>query len=242
MKIAIVDDDLQARRDLQQILQGCEIKPVAESEMQLFASGESFLVVFKPKEFQIVFLDICMDGVNGIETARAIRQQDERLSIIFLTSSTDYALAGYQVFPAGYILKPVSKAVSQLKDILQHCLPNLLPTMLNVRMKTREVQLDVEHIAYVDVQGGHRVGGRRGSVIHLLSGEAMAVDTSYKEVAAALINSDFVECYNRLLVNFAAVADLKADGFVLKNGEQLPISRRLYRETAHEYMEYLLRK
>ena len=70
----------------------------------------------------------------------------------------------------------------------------------------------------------------------------MAVDTSYKEVAAALINSDFVECYNRLLVNFAAVAELKADGFVLKNGEQLPISRRLYRETAHEYMEYLLRK
>jgi DNA-binding LytR/AlgR family response regulator len=114
--------------------------------------------------------------------------------------------------------------------------------MLNVRMKTREVQLDVEHIAYVDVQGGYRVGGRRGSVIHLLTGEAMAVDTSYKEVAAALINSDFVECYNRLLVNFAAVAELKADGFVLKNGEQLPISRRLYRETAHEYMEYLLRK
>ena len=75
MKIAIVDDDLQARRDLQQILQGCEIKPVAESEMQLFASGESFLVVFKPKEFQIVFLDICMDGVNGIETARAMLEK-----------------------------------------------------------------------------------------------------------------------------------------------------------------------
>jgi DNA-binding LytR/AlgR family response regulator len=114
--------------------------------------------------------------------------------------------------------------------------------MLNLRMKAREVQLDVERIAYIDVQGGHRVGGRRGSVIHLLTGEAMAVDTSYKEVAAALMQSDFVECYNHLLVNFAAVASLEANGFALKNGEQLPISRRLYRETAHEYMEYLLRK
>jgi hypothetical protein len=44
------------------------------------------------------------------------------------------------------------------------------------------------------------------------------------------------------MVNLAAVETLMADSFVLKNGEQLPISRRLYRETAHEYMEYLLRK
>ena len=242
MKIAIIDDELQARRDLQQALQYCEIQIVAQSEIMMFASGESFLESFKAEEFQLVFLDICMDGMNGIETALAIRQQDERLPIIFLTSSTDYALEGYRVFPAGYIVKPVSRAIPQLHDILRHCLPSLMPTMLTVRMKARELQLNIERIAYIDVQGGYRVGGRRGSVIHLLTGEAMAVDTSYKEVATALKKADFVECYNRLLVNLAAVATLMADGFALKNGEQLPISRRLYRETAHEYMEYLLRK
>jgi len=48
--------------------------------------------------------------------------------------------------------------------------------------------------------------------------------------------------YNHLLVHFAAVEQLLADGFELKNGERVPISRRLYRETSHDYMEYLLRK
>lgn len=242
MKIAIVDDDLQSRRDLQQVLQHCEIQTVEQSEIMMFASGESFLESFKAEEFQLVFLDICMDGINGMETARSIRQQDERLSIVFLTNSADYALEGYQFFPAGYILKPVRGAVPQIREILRHCLPHLLPKMLHVRMKARELQLNVERIAYLDVQGGHRAGGRRGSVIHLLTGESMPVDTSYKEVAAVLKQFDFVECYNRLLVNFAAVAALGADGFTLKNGEQVPISRRLYRDTAHEYMEYLLRK
>lgn len=242
MKIAIIDDDVQAGKELAQALQLCGIELVAQAELELFISGEDFLAAFRAEKFQLVFLDICMDGVNGIETAQAIRRQDEGVSIVFLTSSADYALAGYQVFPAGYILKPIGRALPQLQDVLRHCLPKLLPAVLSVRKNGRELQVKMERIAYIDVRGGHRVGGRRGSVLHLLAGEAMSVDTSYAEVAMALQQADFVECYNHLLVNLAAVAKLMADGFALKNGEQLPISRRLYRKTAHEYMVYLLRK
>ncbi len=242
MKIAIIDDERQALEELQQALQLCGIKNVIQAEVQMFTSGENFLQVFKPEDFQLIFLDICMEGINGIKTALAIRQQAERLPIIFLTSSADYALEGYQVFPAGYLLKPINRAVPQLKDILHHCLPDLMANIINVQRHGRMLQINIERIAYIDVQGGRRVGGRRGSVIHLQTGETMPVDTSYTEAATALEQRGFVECYNRLMVNLAAVETLMADSFVLKNGEQLPISRRLYRETAHEYMEYLLRK
>jgi DNA-binding LytR/AlgR family response regulator len=242
VKIAIIDDDMQASEELQRALQECEFDLVAQAEMQLFASGEHFLDAFKPEEFQLVFLDICMDGINGIETALAIRQQDERLPIIFLTSSVDYALDGYRAFPEGYLLKPVCKALPQLMEILQRCLPKLTVCMFTVRINGRELQLSADRIAYIDVQGGHRVGGRRGSVLHLMTGESVAVDTSYAEVAEMLKPTKFIECYNRLLVNLAAVDTLLNDRFALKNGEQVPISRRLYRETAHEYMEYLLGK
>lgn len=240
MKIAIVDDEAQAREELRQALMTCET--VAQAEVEMFASGEKFLEAFQPGDFQLVFLDICMQGINGIETALNLRQQDERVPLIFLTSSADYALEGYQAFPAGYLLKPISRVLPQLRDILRRCLPNLTATELCVQLNGHELRLPLERVAYIDVQGSHRVGGRRGSVVHLLAGEAMAVDTSYAEVSASLRQTDFVECYNHLLVNLAAVATLLEDGFALKNGERLPISRRLYRETAHEYMDYLLRK
>jgi len=242
VKIAIIDDDRQAREDLKRALQECAIDFVAQAEMQTFVNGEDFLEVFGQEEFRLVFLDICMDGINGIETALAIRQQDAQLPIVFLTSSADYALDGYRAFPEGYLLKPICKAIPQLMEILQRCLPKLVEHMFPVRINGRELQLNAERVAYVDVQGGHRVGGRRGSMIHLMTGESIAVDSSYADVSAMLKQMEFIECYNRLLVNLAAVDTLLDDRFRLKNGEQVPISRRLYRETAHEYMEYLLRK
>ena len=242
VKIAIIDDEAQACEELRQTLQLCDIEDVAQAEIQLFASGETFLQVFKPEEFQLIFLDICMAGMNGIETALAVRRQDEHTPIIFLTSSADYALEGYRAFPAGYLLKPVSRVLPQLWGILRRCLMNLTAMDLTVRMNGRELQLNFKRIAYLDVRGGHRIGGRRGCVVHLLTGEALAIDSSYTEVAEALKQGDFVECYNRLLVSLAAVSTLQDDGFVLKNDEKIPISRRLYREAAHEYMEYLLRK
>lgn len=97
MKIAIVDDEAEAR--------------------------EEFLAGFQPDSFQLVFLDIRMEGMNGIETARLLRKQTAKLPIVFLTSSADYALEGYQVFSTGYLLKPIRQGRSQLLDILQHCLP-----------------------------------------------------------------------------------------------------------------------
>lgn len=241
VKIAIVDDEAKAREELQQALCGCGIELVEQAEMQFFASGEDFLAGFRPDSFALVFLDIRMQGRNGIETARAIRKQGAEVPIVFLTSSADYALEGYQVFPAGYLLKPAGKALPQLVEILRQCLPEL-SAVLVVQLNGRDLQVPRARIAYVDVKGSRRVGGRRGCVVHLLTGRELAVDTPYAEAAAALRTADFAECYNHLLVNLAAVAELLADGFVLKNGERLPISRRLYRETAHDYMEYLLRK
>ena len=241
MKIAIVDDEAEARKELQLALHSCGLELVEQAELYPFASGEEFLAGFRPDSFQLVFLDIRMQGINGIETARLIRKQAAQLPIVFLTSSADYALDGYQVFPAGYLLKPVGKVRAQLLDILQRCLPEV-SSVLTVQLNGRALQIARARIAYVDVKGNRRVGGRRGCVVHLLTGRELAVDSSYPEVAAALRSADFVECYNHLLVHFAAVEQLLADGFELKNGERVPISRRLYRETSHDYMEYLLRK
>lgn len=242
VKIAIVDDEAVAREALQKVLRTCGIELVAQAEMQLFASGEEFFASFAPDKFQLVFLDICIQGINGIETALAVRKQAEQLPIIFLTNSADYALEGYQAYPAGYLLKPIEHALPQLMDILQRLLPVLAERSLLVQMNGRTIKVPWTRIAYIDVQGGRRVGGRRGCVIHLLAGDGLAVDNPYAEVAARLDEADFVECYNHVIVNLAAVSALNDDSFALSNGERLPISRRLYRETAHEYMEYLLRK
>ena len=71
-----------------------------------FTSGDEFLRCFTVGSAQAVFLDICMEGTNGIGTAQQLRQKDPHLLIIFVTSSPEYVWDAFPVHPFDYLLKP----------------------------------------------------------------------------------------------------------------------------------------
>ena len=74
-----------------------------------YESGDAFLQAFPSKNHQVVFLDICMEGTNGIETARILRRTDPDLLLVFVTSSPEYVWDAFPVHPFDYLLKPYNE-------------------------------------------------------------------------------------------------------------------------------------
>lgn len=89
-------------------------------QVDVFLSGEMLLMHYKP--YDAVFLDIDMNGINGIETGKKIRQIDKEVKIIYLTSYRDYVSGAFMVHAFQYLLKPVSKTVmcNVLKEIFRY--------------------------------------------------------------------------------------------------------------------------
>ena len=110
MKIAIVDDSSLDRDFLKN---GLEIifkeRNIENLEIQEFSSGEELLNYLRenPSDFfHIIFMDIYMEDLTGVETAKAIRKTDEKVKIVFITTSNEFASESYEVRAEDYLIKP----------------------------------------------------------------------------------------------------------------------------------------
>ena len=110
MRLAFVDDDYGEIKKLTTMidkeLQGTFYSSCTK---QLFSTGETFLSVWKPGMYDIVFLDIFMDQLTGVDVARQIRKTDASVKIIFCTTSNEFASESYCVDASFYLVKPFSQ-------------------------------------------------------------------------------------------------------------------------------------
>ena len=117
MKIAICDDEKEIRESLRKILE--EYKEPFE-QIDLYTSGEELLEC--DRNYDLLFLDIDMKGINGIETARKIRLKDKKIKIVYVTAYKEYASQAFSVHAFGYLLKPIKKEkiYRQIQDALSY--------------------------------------------------------------------------------------------------------------------------
>lgn len=108
MQIALVDDRETDRRHMQQLLQRYDAIHGLEIQVKHFSSGEALLQEYRPLTYSVIFLDIYMPGIDGIETARAIRAMDNETALVFMTESELHYADAYSVFAAAYLTKTCS--------------------------------------------------------------------------------------------------------------------------------------
>ena len=101
MVVAVVDDEPMERKRL-----AAYIKAAGWQSVDCFASGDEFLKGFNDKKYGLVFMDILMDGRNGVEIVKVIRKASPRIFIAFVTGSTDFAMEAYRLHVNRYIEKP----------------------------------------------------------------------------------------------------------------------------------------
>ncbi|MEG2136878.1 MAG: LytTR family DNA-binding domain-containing protein, partial [Clostridia bacterium] len=114
MNVAICDDDLRDGAQLKAILAARR----REWRYESYASGEALLdACVRGAGFDLIFLDVFMDGMSGMEAAHALRRLDSRAALVFLTNSRDFAVESYEVEALSYLVKPIDEV--KLMDVLR---------------------------------------------------------------------------------------------------------------------------
>ena len=145
LPIAVVEDQIPDAQRLEELLQ----QQLPEAECTWFACGDDFLrAAAEPGLYAVVFLDICMAGTNGIETARRLRQADPEVLIVFVTSSPEYVWDAFPVHPFDYLLKPYQEEkFEHLAAELRRALRCKEPE-LEIRIARQSIQLPLRKVLY----------------------------------------------------------------------------------------------
>ena len=218
MKIAIVDDiKSEAERLSSLVAHYLSTHGLFCDQTDLFASGEAFLEHFEPARYDIIFLDIYMNELSGMETARRIRQQDTTCSIIFVTTSPDFAVDSYDVDARYYLLKPVSD--EQVTRALDRCGLEQMEQnrFVLVPSEGKEIRLFLHRISYTEYES-------RRILVHMKDGSRLEVSMNQRDFSALLLEHDcFCDCMKGVLVNFEDVHKLQSDRFDMKCGATIAI-------------------
>ena len=184
-----------------------------------YESGDAFLAAFPSKNYQVVFLDICMEGTNGIETARILRRTDPDLLLVFVTSSPEYVWDAFPVHPFDYLLKPYrEEKLFQLADELRRVLFRAEPE-LEVRIARQQVHLPLRKIQYAMAQNHY---------VRIVSddGECRAVSTFSQVEQLLRAQENFIVCNRGVILNMDKVLRLDSDCFEMLDGTCLPVRQK----------------
>lgn len=223
LRIGICDDIKEARFILRCSLERILEARAVEAEIYEFTSGDRLQGWMSKHagELDLIFLDIEMEGSNGMETAKQLRIADRNLQIVFVTGYSDFVFEGYSVGALGYLMKPPSEG--QLDDILTRAIAAL--------------HLAADEVFFCrNSEGLYRIS--KSSIRYFYSDKRLVtcvadarsytfyarLDDVAQEAGAA-----FVRIHQRYLVNAAAVDRIDADAVQI--GEQLlPVSRTYNKE------------
>jgi DNA-binding LytR/AlgR family response regulator len=234
MRIAIVDDLSADAEKLREFIcrwaqeQGIFLVPAPV----VFESGEALLAGFALDSFDVIFLDIYMSGMTGMEAAKKIREQDYACQLIFTTATREFAVDSYDVAAAFYLVKPYS--YEKLAQALTRCDAELLEQKQCVMVPGTAGQqpLLLHQITHTEYYG-------RCVEVHLTSGEKLTVPMRQADFTALLLAYPyFCDCTRGVLVNLEQAENLLADRFLLKNGTSVPVSRLKYQKVREQFLTF----
>ena len=217
LRTAIIEDNDRDAEYLLAHLKRYARENKLEIETKRYESGILFLDQYKG-EFDIVFMDIDMPAMNGMNVAKELRERDTHVLLIFVTALARFALNGYEVDAFDFIVKPLqynffsSKMGRVIKKLASEQRMKLL-------IKTSEKTLSIfaDEILYVDIFN-HVLN------FHLKE-ETVSTRGTMKDVMESLNESSFAMCNKSCVVNLNHIQMIDGDETVLTNGERLSISR-----------------
>ena len=229
MRIALVDDTKEELQILSNILE----TELPQADVYTFSDGESFLKHWESNAYDLILLDIYMGNLLGVDVARKVRETDLDVRIVFCTTSNEFASESYEVGANYYLQKPVSTVSFQrmLKMIhLDDYEQNRFITLPDGQ------KIVLRNITYTEYYN-HTI------IIHSKKRADLQTRMSQTEWEALLSEYNFLySCSKGLVVNFYEVDKAIDNMFILKNSEQVPISRRKSKDSLEAYAHFCFEK
>lgn len=220
-RLCIVEDDEAQCGVLCEYIERFASETGLELSVKCYSDGISFLEEYSG-EFGAVFMDIAMPHMDGLECAGRLREKDENVVLVFVTSMSQYAIRGYEVGAMDFIVKPVKygEFAMKLRRVLKYLGKHSRKTVA-IQQKDGTRILDVSDVTYLEVYD-HEL------VFHTVSEELRTYGklSTYEEDERF---SDFIKISPSCLANCAYVT-ATGDGTVTVAGQLLPLSRRRRKE------------
>lgn len=218
MKIAICEDNIAELNAICDYVKSYCKRNCYINDIHRFESGEALLAAFSPGKFQIVFLDIYLEGMSGVDAARKIRETDPNCTLVFITGSSEHALEAFSVKAVTYVNKPLKK--EDVEEALDMCGRVLNKNARIIRVPAgygEALDIPLVAIQYVEVSGkeAHFHIGR----------ETVTARMPLDKIEDKLDGCPFLRCHRSFIVNMNYVDTVQADSFLMKNGSLVPIGR-----------------
>lgn len=218
LRVAVVDDDAADAQTVIDHLDHYFEGDRSKYHVTVIADGEDLLLGYKPT-FDLIFLDVEMPRMGGIECARRLRAIDREVAIVYVTNMAQYAATGYEVDALGYLVKPLryysfALAMGRVAEWQER----RRGTVLWLADGEGRVALSSRDLRYVEVRK-HELS------FHAVDGTYQAWG-SLKEYEELLAGAHFYKCNRYYLVNLEHVLRLRQDSVEMDGGEVLEVSRR----------------
>lgn len=217
LHIAICDDEQKFAEQLQGLLRHYEQETGESLKITTYSDGSELIDHYDPTT-DLIFLDIKMNKMNGLKAAELIRQKDTGVSIIFLTTLTQYGLEGYKYQATNYIIKPMKYArlKSEMDSWIERHRKNDVSSIV-ITNDSGKYKIPLNILRYVETFN-------RNLLLHT-EDENIICYKSMKEMEQELCGYGFARCHTSYIVNLFYIKGVKKLEAELITGERLPISQ-----------------
>lgn len=235
LTIAIVDDDAVQTEYLTALVEEWADGRGMPVDARGYQSAKEFLFDYEDTPCDLLLLDIEMEGTNGMELAKKLREAGDNLPIVFITGFADYMSEGYDVEALHYLLKPLDQAkfgrvLDRYADRRGSGKDGIVADTENGSM-----HICVSEIMYLEAFG-------HSSRLYMRDGQTIDCRAGIGELRARLAEEEFVSCHRSYIVNLRYVRTIGRTELTLDDGRTAPVSRRSYREVCKAFAEYYTAK
>ena len=231
MDIAVVDDEKAIREHICGLVE--EQQP--ESRIEAYATGGELLA--SGKRFDIVFLDIQMEGMNGIEAARNLREKNANLGVedtvlVFITGIKDYVFDAFDLYAFQYLLKPIDE--EKFAEVLERAVREAAKKKERrvLFIKSRNLTLDQSEILYIESRAKKVEIHTKGAA------QAIEIYAAMDELEGQL-GENFYRCHRAYIVNMDCITEYDGESITLTNGDRVYLTKKKYGEFVKAYMWHL---
>ncbi|MFA6829295.1 MAG: LytTR family DNA-binding domain-containing protein [Bacilli bacterium] len=230
IKAAVVEDSQEASETIIEFIRKYGEETKTEFQVQHFPNGLNFLDEFH-SQFDIVFMDIQMPFMDGMEVSHKLREKDENVKLIFVTNMGQYAIKGYEVDALAYMVKPITYYNFRLiLDKTMKSLKRNREKMITINSDSGIIKVNLEDILYIEVSN-------HDLFYHTEENEYQSRD-SLSRVENELISDGFAKCNKSFLVNLRHVKKIDNES-VFVGKYILKVSRTKKKEFSDAFVNYI---
>lgn len=236
--VFICDDDQEALDRYARLINIISKKNKIAVSISSFSSGEGLLFHLSdsPDQADIIYLDVLMGRLNGMDTAKKLREIECKSEIIFLTTSEDYVYDAFDTAPVQYLLKTATSTEKFEQVFLRAValVQKKSTDMFIIESGTIQKVIPTKDISYLEIW-------KRVVTVHYNETEKADFYSTMEELESRLLDKGFVRIHRSYIVSLSYISKFQQNSLFLKTGENIPIGVTYMKQVRQAFSDYIKR-